>query len=794
MTLSEADTKAKLIDPALHDRGWSEDLIRREESAGAVYVVAGQPRRRAEGRVDYTLRLPVRGAAEPLVAVALIEAKAERYPPAHGLEQVKGYADSRRLNVPFVFSSNGRQFVEFDAETRVTGGPRPMTDFPTPDDLRQRYERARGFSLDSDAARPLLQPYQAAGDRRRYYQDAAIRAALEKIAAGGKRVLLTMATGSGKTFVAVNLLRKIADAGQLRRALFVCDRDELRSQALAALQNVFGNDAAPARAGNPQLNARVIVATYQTLGVDTDDGDASFLTAHYPEDYFSHVVIDEAHRSAWGRWSQVLTRNSNAVQVGLTATPREVEYTEDSPQSEIDRGITADNFRYFDNPAYEYSIGQGIEDGYLALMEIRKNDIFLNGYRESEAVTGLARSDLEDKTLQDALTGEALTVDEARDSYDAAAFEGYLMIPERVEKMCRDLFQHLLDTGGPEQKTIIFCARDAHADDVAIEMNNLYARWCSLEGRAQAHVYAFKCTAASGGNDFLPDFRGNSAHHFIATTVELLTTGVDVPPVRNVVFFRYVGSPIAFYQMVGRGTRLDPATRKLMFRVYDYTDATRLFGERMKTTLGGGGEGGDCGPCNGGPGDPPRTIVVHDMDVRVTNAGTYIMTTDDQGRETPVTLDEYKQRLAARLLEEIPDLDDFRNTWIAPQQRRAMIDRLPDGGRAPLIVRHLDYTDAYDLYDVLADVGYRQPPRTRSGRVEAFSDHNRRWLTDMPDVTENTVRAIASQFARGGTDDLESPQIFSTPDVASAGGIAALRQFGKPAELVTETKRRIFSA
>ena len=211
----------------------------------------------------------------------------------------------------------------------------------------------------------------------------------------------------------------------------------------------------------------------------------------------------------------------------------------------------------------------------------------------------------------------------------------------------------------------------------------------------------------------------------------------------------------------------------------------------MKTALGGGSGGG---PVNGGCGDGSRTIVVHDMDVRITNAGAFIMTTDEQGRETPVTLDEYRQRLAARLVEDIPALDDFRETWIAPQERRAMIERLPDGGRAPQIVRHLDYTDEHDLFDVLADVAYGQPPRTRTGRVYAFESRNRHWLDEMPPDTEGTVRAIASQFTRGGTDDLENPHIFSTPEVAQAGGIAALRQFGTPAEIVIDAKRRMFAA
>src|SRR5204863_6050579 len=167
-----------------------------------------------------------------------------------------------------------------------------------------------------------------------------------------------LATGSGKTFIAVHLLKRIADAEQLRRALFVCDRDELRRQGLGALQNVFGADAAEvyeeADGRNHARNARIHVATYQTLDVDTEDGTANFLTTYYPENYFSHIVIDECHRSAWGRWSQVLTRNPNAVQVGLTATPREIEVTEKTKEAAADLQVSADNLKHFGEPAYEY--------------------------------------------------------------------------------------------------------------------------------------------------------------------------------------------------------------------------------------------------------------------------------------------------------------------------------------------------------------------------------------------------------------------------------------------------------
>ncbi|PYM90554.1 MAG: restriction endonuclease subunit R [Candidatus Rokuibacteriota bacterium] len=771
--LGEADTRAKLIDPGLHARGWTEDLIRREETAGAVEIVGSRPRRRSRGRVDYTLRVKVNSES-------------------HGLEQAKSYAACRRLNVLFAFSSNGHQFVEYDKTTGLTTAPRPLSDFPTPADLRSRYERVMGFSLESPAARPLLARYPGGEATRRYYQDAAIRAVLEKLARGDRRALLALATGSGKTFIAVHLLKKIADAGQLRRALFVCDRDELRSQGLGAFQNVFGADAASVSSGNPQKNARILIATYQTLDVATDDADANFLVANYPENYFSHIVIDECHRSAWGKWSQVLTRNADAVQVGLTATPRQIELTERSPEVQADAQITADNIRHFGEPVYEYDIAQGIEDGYLAACEIVRRDIFLDDKLRPERETGVEVEDFASKRVTDAQTGELLTVAEARARYEATDFEERLLLPDRVQAMCRDLFQHLLASGGPEQKTIVFCARDRHAEDVAIALNNLYAMWCTQQGRPRLEPYAFKCTAASGGGDYLADLRGAARHHFVATTVDLLTTGVDVPCVRNIVFFKYVRSPIAFYQMIGRGTRLDPASEKLMFRVYDYTDATRLFGEEFRTKFRPPrGQGGIDAP---EPPEPPeRTLQVEGFAVRVTDAGHYIVTSED-GRAVAITMEEYKQRLAARLVEAAPTLDEFRRQWIVQAARRALLAQLPEGGRSALLIRALEHMTDYDLYDVLGELGYGLAPRTRPDRAEAFTYKHSRWLSELPARAAATLKALASQFAGAGTESLENPQVFEMPDVVRAGGLPALKTLGEPAEVLHDTKERLFAA
>lgn len=795
MPLSEADTRAKLIDPALHACGWTEDLIKREEAAPAVDVDpgTGRARRRGHGRLDYLLRVKVHRDTQP-VAVALIEAKAEHLPPDHGLEQAKAYAACRRLAVQLAYASNGHLFVEYDRQTGKTSAPQPLMDFPSPAQLRRRYEAAAGFSLDSESARPLLCRYPGGEATRRYYQDAAIRAALEKIARGEKRVLLSLATGAGKTFIAVHLLRKIADAGQLRRALFVCDRDELRTQAAAELHRVFGAEAAVVSARAPQKNARILVATYQTLGVEGDEEAATFLTENYPANYFSQIVIDECHRSAWGHWSQVLTRNPDAVQIGLTATPRRIEVAERTAAAHADEEITADNVRHFGEPVYEYDMSQGQEDGYLAACEIAQRDIFLDDRQQSERERLLVRRELAGKRLTDARTGELLSVFEARDAYAATAFESRLLLPDRVAAMCRDLFGELCATGGPEQKTIIFCARDAHADAVTSELGNLYADWCAREGRPRAEPYAFKCTAQAGDADrTLADFKELSRHHLIATTVDLLTTGVDVPWVRNIVFFKYTRSPISFYQMVGRGTRIHEASGKLMFRVYDYTDATRLFGQAFLTKALAAHE--RRGPVvDGGEQRPPEQIIrAEGFDVRVTPAGRYILIQED-GRAVPVTLEAYKERLAARLAAEVRTLDDFRCRWEDPAERERILAALPDGERSAALVRTLSEQGDYDLYDVLADLAYGLAPRTRRERADAFLYKHAAWLDSLPPVTAATLKALAAQFARNGTDELENPQVFRTPAVLKAGGLSALKVLGGAAEVLREAKRRLFAA
>lgn len=615
--LTEADTRAKLIDPALHKKGWTEDFIHREETERGIDIIDGKARRRERGRIDYLLCLRVGINTQP-IAIALIEAKKSNDSPDKGLEQAKKYA---RLNyVPFVYSSNGHLFVEEDAK---------------------------------------------------------------------------------------------------------------------------------------------------------------FFIENYPQNYFSHIVIDECHRSAWGKWSMILTHNPDAVQIGLTATPRSFEGGSQEERRE-DEEITANNLKYFGDPVYEYDMVQGIEDGYLPACEIIRRITDLDE-------RGVDRKDIDQLGAVDAITGQPIIGAEARPHYGAPSFEDIIQLPDRVKAWCQDFFEMLVQTEGPHQKTVIFCVRDTHADAVVAVMNNLYAEWCTKNGQKRLEPYAFKCTASVGGSGYIADLRGSERSHFIATTVDLITTGVDVPILRNVVFFKYVCSPISFQQMMGRGSRIHLPTNKLMFRVYDYTNATRLLGKSFTTRLSPARE----------PKEPEKErkekiIRVEGFDVHVNPAGTYIVT-KAEGKLSMVTVEEYSQIVASRLTEEIKNFDDFRNYWIDPQERKKLIQILPDGGQGLRLLRELLKRKDYDLYDVLAEIGYGIAPKSRAERVLALNYKYGDWFKSLPQKTMRTLLALAKQFERGGVEELENPYVFNAPEVTKAGGLDSLKILGEPRDVINETKKRLFA-
>ena len=758
MRLNESDTRAKLIDPALHARSWLEDWIRREQTPGPL-VRTGSGYEHGQGRTDYLLDIPIQ---DELIPIAVIEAKAEGAAPNAGMEQAK--RDARLHHVPFAFATNGHLFHEADLRTGAARGPLPMSDFPKWEELRDRWHRPGGkiAALDprSDAAKPLWTPPR---EGARYYQRAARRAALEAIARGQNRILLPLATGAGKTWVAVSILRAVAMAGQLRRALFLCDRDELRNQALGALAAYFTSEAAKATTRDPATNARVIVATYQTLGIDGEEGDASFLSKHYPDHYFSHIIIDECHRSAWGKWRQVLERNPDAIQIGLTATPRDVDTGGAKDVDMVDdEAISANNYKYFGEPAYEYSIAQAMEDGYLAAMEVEQSDVWTAG--TLDRLEGVERERLRRAgvSVKEARTGRSRQVSDLAEQYDPSLLEQDLRLPDRVNVMTEDLFDHLIASGGPHQKTLIFCASIDHANAVVEAINNLYADWAATNREQSVEPYAFACTAEAG-RELIADLRGSRHRAFVAATVDLITTGVDVPCLQNLVYFRYIQSPILFHQMLGRGTRIDEATGKRHFTVYDYTNATRLLDAPLTQRQTKQAERPDREPP-----EPKDSFRVEGVEVHI-EGGERRLAFSGDGKLEFLTLEEYGKRIASALHADVVDLGEFRNSWLQPDQRGSLLQQLKERGVSMGAYRIVADRLDTDGYDILAALGWGETMRSRIERAERIDG----WIEGQG-ASARVLAALANQFGVAGTEALESGNLSQVSSVREAGGLVSL--------------------
>jgi type I restriction enzyme, R subunit len=799
MSFNEAETRFWLIDPVLRDKGYNEHWKLKLETPAPVEPTGSKGRRRSgAGRTDYLLCVQMGNMPKPL-PIAVIEAKAETEDPLKGMQQAKGYADCSRFHVQYVFATNGHRYGEFDKTNQMPNGPFPFPDFLTHDDLTARYAKDTGIDVTKPEATMLFMSDSAAFSKTRYYQDAAIRAAFEKILRCEQQgipahVLLSLATGSGKTVIAANLLWRMHEAGRLTKpALFLCDRDELRQQAWDKLAKTFPKGSVrivkTEHGKNAAKNAKIHIATYQTLGLDDIDNNyASFLTDHYPKDSFSVIVIDECHRSAWGRWSEVLKRNPNAIHIGLTATPRELR--ESTQQTSEDSEITANNLAYFGEPVYEYTLIEAQEDGYLAACEIvrLKPSIDWNTFTQDEVLAF--------KPV-DARTGQYIGREDLKAKYAANSFDDDLIIPKRITAMCQDLFQRLCEHGGPEQKVIIFCTRDLHADRIAMQMQRLYATWCKEKGVTPKEHYAFKCTA-EGGSDLIEQMRGSGERCFIACTVDLLATGVDIERLNAVVFFRYLESSITFYQMVGRGTRIHEETQKYKFWLYDYTGVTDLFGTefispppkpRVRKQSSGDESGG--GDDKGGDEPLPLPEIVGGQPVSIRPQGRYILQRLD-GRDVPIPIDEYRQEMIARVLHEAATIHDFRSLWIETQKRGRLINHLLGEHYSPDTVRELMDMVECDHFDLFAHFGYRERALKRRERETAYLTREASWFASVENKAAIVLRSIGHQFRTGGTDALESELLWEVPEIKRAGGVTALRVIGTPADVMREAKTRLF--
>lgn len=599
MTYNEADTRANLIDPMLNRAGWTRSQVTREHyyrpdyqyTAGRVVLRGDRAERQPPRWVDYLLRYT------DSFPIAVVEAKEEGRPAQSGLQQAKDYA--RDLGVAFAYATNGHDIIEWDAFTNTT---QHLDEFPSPDELWERWRvntgldeppRRADFERRFTELRPIYHAGDAAARRRNpllhayappqvtrgkiphYFQEVAVKEVLLRVMRGQRRILLTMATGTGKTFTAFQIVWKLIRSGWLQhknegrpgRVLFLADRVVLRNQAYNTFSPFVSGASDPRFLLDGKrrltLNRDLYFAIYQNLW--SEDSQGRRLFEQFPADFFDLIIIDEAHRSGWGTWKEILDHFAGAIHLGMTATPKQDEnidtyayFCAEEPAVEVDEGGTVRR------PAYSYSLGQGIEDGFLATYKVHwiRTSVDREGLNIEEALEKGAEVFVpEDVELQA--------------EYQTPQFERAITLPDRTTLITAHLAQ-LLRRFGPLQKTMVFCVDMAHAQEVARQLNNHFADL----GHGDDYAVAIVSEEGETGRRRLQQFQDSDKKlPVVATTAELLSTGVDVPAARNIVFMKTISSPILFKQIVGRGTRIDEDTGKLWFRIIDYTRATRLIDE-----------------------------------------------------------------------------------------------------------------------------------------------------------------------------------------------------------------------
>ena len=563
-SLSERDICTKFITPALRKAGWDEMTQIREEvhfTKGRI-IVRGKLVSRGKGkRADYVLYY------KPNLPIALIEAKDNNHAVGDGMQQALDYADT--LNIPFVFSSNGDGFL-FHDRTVATAKEATLAleSFPPPSDLWARYRAWKGLTAESEEI--VLQDYfdDGSGKAPRYYQVNAINAAVEAIAKGRDRVLLVMATGTGKTYTAFQIIWRLWKAGRKKRILFLADRNVLVDQTMVNDFRPFGPAMAKlsthartierADGSSEDLSAainkkrridtayEIYLSLYQAI---TGPEEHQKIFREFSPGFFDLIVIDECHRGSAAEdsaWREILEYFSTATQIGLTATPKETRYVS--------------NIHYFGEPVYSYSLKQGILDGFLAPYKVVKVHIDrdVEGYRPEQGQLDRDGNQVEDRI------------------YNLKDFDRTLVLDERTKLVARKVSQYLKESGNRFQKTIVFCVDQEHAARMRQALINQNS---DLVDRNHRYVMRITGSDAQGqaqlGNFIDPE----SKHPVLVTTSRLLSTGVDVQTCRLIVLDREVGSMTEFKQILGRGTRVHEDTRKLYFTLMDFRGATNHFAD-----------------------------------------------------------------------------------------------------------------------------------------------------------------------------------------------------------------------
>ncbi len=751
--MNEAEICDTFITPAIGKAGWIATQIRREYTftAGRVNVQGNVASRRKKKRADYLLLY------RPNLPLAVVEAKDDSHPVGGGMQQALGYAEA--LDVPFVFSSNGNGFLFHDR----TGGSSPIEKqigldaFPSPDELWRQYRAWR--KLDAESDQLALQPYyeDPAGKELRYYQRVAVQRAVEAIAGGQRRVLLVMATGSGKTFTVFQILWRLWKAGKVKRALFLVDRNFLADQTVTNDFKPFGPVMTKVRNRDMDPSYEVYIALYQAVSGSEEEKN---VYRQFSREFFDLVVIDECHRGSAreaSAWREILDYFEPAIQLGLTATPKET--TEISTLS------------YFGDPVYTYSLKQGIDDGFLAPFKVVRIDLDkdLQGWRPAAGMTDDLGQEIEDRI------------------YNQRDMDRVLILNERTKRVAERVVAYLAGTD-PHGKTILFCENIDHAERMRSALVNEVARRLPEEA-GNTSKFVVRITGDSEeGRLALDDFiHPERRYPVIATTSKLLTTGVDVKTCKLIVLDQRIESMIEFKQIVGRGTRIHEEAGKLWFSIVDFKKATELFADPdfdgepfviyepegdsgpVSPDDEGDREGDDID--NGPPPDGATRYIVSGVPVMVVAERIQYYSPD--GRLITESLAAYTRH---KVRAQYTTVDAFLRRWSEAERKAAVIDELREQGVLFEALREQVGPDM-DAFDLICHVVYGRPPRTRRERAENVK--KRDVFTRYGAQARAVLDALLDKYADEGLAAVEDPGVLRVQPLSGLGTpLELIRHFG----------------
>ncbi len=732
MELSETEVRSRFIRPAIVAARWEDRQIREEvHFTDGRMIVRGQMAMR--GQRKYADFLLYHKANLPL---AIVEAKKNTLGVGTGMQQALEYAAA--LDIPFVYSSNGQGFVEHDRT--ATTGPLErqlaMSEFPTPAELWRRYQRWKKYTPIQEQAVLTDYHYEREGRQPRYYQEVAINRTIEAIARGQKRILLVMATGTGKTFTAFQIVHRLWKAGQKKRILYLADRNILIDQTMTNDFRHFQDVMTKVTNREVDKSYEVYMALYQGLSGTEEDQN---IYKHFSPDFFDLIVVDECHRgsaAAESPWRRILEYFGAATQIGLTATPKE---TKDISNSD-----------YFGEPLYTYSLRQGIEDGFLAPYKVMRVhlDVDVTGYTpETGAVDRFGQ------TLPDVAFG-------------VSDFDRTLVIDARTQAVARRVTEYLRQTD-PYHKTIVFCVDIEHAERARMALVNENAALV-----AENYKYVMRITGDSPeGKRELDNFiHPEERYPVIATTSKLMTTGVDAQTCHLIVLDTIINSMTEFKQIIGRGTRLREDFGKRFFTILDFRDATRLFedaafdGEPVQVEefgadeplvlkdppAGGYSAGGDGEPPPGWDDEtqPVRKYYVDGVEVSVLRERVQYRAAD--GRLVTESFEVFSR---SNLLRAYGSLDKFLRRWNAAERKEAILAELLELG--VLLDELMEASGvALDPFDLICHIAYDQPALTRQERAAAVVKRN--YFGKYSGVARQVLEGLLEKYAARGIEPVEN--------------------------------------